>query len=141
MKDNLIVIIIAAILSFFVTNANAGEFEIENFYNKKYCAFLDGTYGQWHKKVETGATGASVDCETATVAWEGEWAYKSYEGVGQSLWYASITGKIPGIIFYLTKAKNQKFIDRAILTFDSLGIDYRIMVIELFEIAKGNPNR
>ena len=64
-----------------------------------------------------------MDCETDTVVWEGEWSHKSYEGVGQALWYASITGKIPGIIFYVKKANQQKYIDRAILTFESLGID------------------
>ena len=116
-----------------LASISASALENENFYNKKYCDELGGTYGQWHTKTETGATGASVDCETDTIVWEGEWAYKSYEGVGQSLWYASITGKIPGIIFYLTKTKNQKYIDRAILTLDSLNIDYRIMVIDLTE--------
>jgi hypothetical protein len=109
----------------------ANAFERENFYNKKYCAELGGIYSSYHNN--TGATNASIDCETEDTAWEGEWSYKAYEAVGQSLWYASITGKTPGIIFYVKKKNQQKYIDRAKLTFDSLNIKYRIKVINLLE--------
>ena len=112
-----------------MVSLSATAFEKEDFYNKKYCAELGGVNESYHKN--TGATSAKIDCETDTVVWEGEWTHKAYEGVGQALWYASITGKIPGIIFYVKKANQQKYIDRAILTFESLGIDYRIKVIDL----------
>ena len=129
MRDNLITIVIVATLSFFVTNANA--FEKENYYNDIYCDFLGGTSGQYHPPSETGATGAYVDCETVTTVWEGEWAHKSYEAVGQALWYASFTNKIPGIIFYIKKENTEKYIKRAVLTLDSLGIYYRIKIVNL----------
>ena len=112
-------------------SVSANAFENENFYNKKYCAELGGVYSSYHNN--TGATNASIDCETEDTAWAGEWSYKAYEAVGQSLWYASITGKTPGIIFYVKKKNQQKYIDRAKLTFDSLNIKYRIKVINLLE--------
>ena len=90
---------------------------------------MGGTFGQYHKN--TGATRAFVDCETDDTVWEGEWSHKSYEAVGQSLWYASITGKTPGIIFYIKKDNQQKYIDRAVLTMDSLNIEYKIKVVNL----------
>ena len=86
----------------------ANAFERENFYNKKYCAELGGIYSSYHNN--TGATNASIDCETEDTAWEGEWSYKAYEAVGQSLWYASITGKTPGIIFYVKKRTSRSIL-------------------------------
>ena len=126
-----ILILIIGMMAY-LASPSAHAFENENFYNEKYCTEMGGDYQSYYKATFTGATGASLDCETDDVAWEGEWATKSYEAVGQSLWYASITGKIPGIIFYIKKAKHQKYIDRAILTLDSLGIDYRIKIVNLF---------
>ena len=116
-----------------LVSLSASAFEREDFYNEKYCAELGGVFDSRHK--DTGATAAKIDCETDTVAWEGEWASnKSYEGVGQSLWYASVTGKIPGILFYFKegdKYHHQKFIDRARLTFESLGIEFKIKVFHI----------
>lgn len=45
--------------------------------------------------------GSRVDIATDSVAWEVDWADKSLkwaEAVGQSLYYAAVTGKKPGII-------------------------------------------
>jgi hypothetical protein len=39
-----------------------------------------------------------VDCLTPTHAIEADWAKKWYEAVGQSLYYASLTGKRAGIL-------------------------------------------
>ena len=130
MKHTIIIAAIVATLSFFSANANA--FEKENFYNEKYCDFLGGKSNSYYTKEETGATGAYIDCDTVTIAWEGEWAYKSYEAVGQALWYASFTNKIPGIIFYITKPNQEKYIKRAVLTLDSFGIYYQIKIVNLY---------
>ena len=110
---------------------SASAFEKEDFYNERYCDFLGGTFGQYHPVSETGAMRAFVDCETVTTVWEGEWSHKSYEAVGQVLWYASFTNKIPGIIFYIKKENTEKYIKRAVLTLDSLGIYYRIKIVNL----------
>ena len=120
-------LILAAI--FMVSAGAMAKFEKEDFYNKQYCAEMGGTFGQYHKN--TGATRAFVDCETNDTVWEGEWSHKSYEAVGQSLWYASITGKKPGLLFYIKKDNQDKYIKRAILTMESLGIEYEIRVIDL----------
>ena len=54
-----------------LVSVSANSFENENFYNKKYCAELGGVYSSYHNN--TGATNASIDCETEDTAWEGEW--------------------------------------------------------------------
>ena len=119
-----------------LASLSASAFEKEDFYNKMYCDAMGGTFQSYYPAPITGATGASLDCETDDVAWEGEWSYKSYEAIGQSLWYASITDKMPGILFYVKSENQQKYIDRAILTLDSLNIDYQIVVINLIEEKK-----
>ena len=117
------------VISMLGLSISSSAFEREDFYNKQYCAELGGMYSSYHEN--TGATNAFIDCETEDTVWEGEWTDKAYEAVGQSLWYASITGKTPGIIFYVKKKNQQKYIDRAKLTFDSLNVKYRIKVINL----------
>ena len=42
--------------------------------------------------------GGRVDCLSATLAIEVEWARDWYHAVGQSLYYASATGRKPGIV-------------------------------------------
>ena len=42
-------------------------------------------------------TGARVDVLTETVAWEVEWTRKWPESIGQSLYYASASGRKPGV--------------------------------------------
>ena len=83
--------IIAIVLSFLFSSSTVTaeetskrEFEKEDFYNILYCEKLGGEFNKYHRVI--GATSAKVDCETDDTVYEGEWATKSYEAVGQSLW-------------------------------------------------------
>ena len=125
--------IILVIFSFFfsTTAIAADGFEKENFYNQKYCKLIGGEFNVYHRV--KGATNAYVDCETSDTVYEGEWATKSYEAVGQALWYSTITGKRPGILFYVKKEKHLKYVERARRTLDMFGIEYNIIVHKLYE--------
>ena len=106
-----------------VMSLGVNAYEKEDYYNKQYCSEMGGTFGQYHKN--TGATRAFVDCETDDTVWEGEWSHKSYR-----LWDNPF-GMLDGIIFYIKKDNQQKYIDRAVLTMDSLNIEYKIKVVNL----------
>lgn len=57
--------------------------------------------------------GTRVDVLTSEYAIEADWATKWAEAIGQSLYYAEITGRKPGIILLLKdKDKDQKYIYR-----------------------------
>lgn len=53
--------------------------------------------GQGEDEVEL-ANKTRVDCLTPTHAIEADWTKKWYEAIGQSLYYASLTGKRAGIL-------------------------------------------
>jgi hypothetical protein len=52
------------------------------------------------------------DVVTKTHAIEVEWAYKWYEGLGQSLWYSFQTNKKAGIVMILRNEKDRKYLIR-----------------------------
>ena len=124
----------SSVIAATVDKPNKDGFYHEDYYNMKYCNMLGGEFDSRHKV--TGATNVRVDCETSEYAYEGEWATKSYEAVGQSLWYALVTGKKPGILFYLKSPKHTKYVERAKRTLDSLGIDYDMKVYEVYKEKK-----
>ena len=49
-----------------------------------------------------------VDCWDDEAVWEFEMAHKWYEAVGQSLHYATLTGKTPGIALIIDSDKDRK---------------------------------
>ena len=106
------------------------KFRREDYYNRRYAIMLEGKFGKYHRN--KGATNAFVDVETEDVVYEGEWATKSYEAIGQALWYHSFTGKTPGIIFYVKKRKHLKYVERARRTLDNLNIKYEMIVCKLY---------
>lgn len=53
-----------------------------------------------------------VDCVTDEYVIEVDFARKWYEGVGQSLHYATVTGKKPGVALIMDDSE-QRFMDRA----------------------------
>ena len=55
-----------------------------------------------------------VDCLTDTHAFEVDWAdgMKVYEAIGQSLYYSSQTGKLPGILLLIRKENSEKHIEK-----------------------------
>jgi len=77
-----------------------------------------------------------VDALTSTHAIEADWSYKWAEAIGQSLYYAEVTGKKPGIILLIKdEAKEQKYIYRCQTVANKHGIE-----IWLIETHKEESN-
>lgn len=72
-----------------------------------------------------------VDCLTEEYAIEFDWAKKWAESIGQSLYYAKMTGKKPAVAIILKKNKDRKYIerikkvDKGIMIFEILAKDYK----------------
>ena len=65
-----------------------------------------------------------VDCLTDEYAIEIDFAINWKQGIGQSLHYALVTGKKPGIALILRKPTDQRYVDqlKAVLEANKLGI-------------------
>jgi hypothetical protein len=70
--------------------------------SKTWCAAHEG---QAEVVLEDGAR---VDCVTDEYAIEFDYAPKWAESVGQSLYYALMTGKKPGVVLILTDLERQR---------------------------------
>ena len=101
MINKLFLLIILFFLSF-----SANAIEKEEFYSNKFCEELAGQSQFKLKDL------SRVDCLTETHAFEVDWAdgMKVYEAIGQSLYYASQTGKKPGILLLIRKDNSEKHI-------------------------------
>ena len=72
----------------------------------------------WAKQLPNALTevrmpdGTRCDIVSSSHAIEVEWAYKWYEGLGQSLWYAYQRNKTPGIVMILRSEEDRKFVIR-----------------------------
>lgn len=71
-----------------------------------------------------------VDCMTATHAIEIDWCNKWAEGVGQSLYYARVTGKKPGLALICSLKNIERYVERVRLAAPE---------IDIFIIEKANP--
>ena len=86
-----------------LVDASGGEVEECQRLAKKYNAQVEMT--QWDN--------TRVDLLNDTYAIEADWGPKWAEAIGQSLYYAELTGKKPGIILLIkNKAKEYKYIYR-----------------------------
>ena len=89
------VIIFLAIAINLPTPAWAGHAHPERWYQERWCAERAG-----RAEVRL-ADRTRVDCLTETHAVEVDFARKLYEGIGQSLHYAILTGKRAGVLLIL----------------------------------------
>lgn len=81
---------------------NAGERE----YQERFCAGVGG-------QVEFVLPDRTrVDCLTERHAIEVDFARKWAEAIGQSLHYAKMTGKAPGVLLIVDGESDQKYVDR-----------------------------
>lgn len=53
-----------------------------------------------------------IDCLTESYAIEFDWAKKWAESVGQSLYYANMTGKLPAVAIILKSKRDERYIRR-----------------------------
>jgi len=71
-----------------------------------------------------------VDCLTDTHAIEIEWAHNWKEAIGQSLHYALMTGKAPGITLIYKKPSDKRYRDQLRAVLDANRLEINIWVIE-----------
>jgi len=88
----------------------SSAYSAESDYSKPWCASIGGRYNV-PVKVD-GVVTAYVDCLTESHAFEVDFASKFYESVGQSHYYAAITGKQPGIALIRLSVADDKYVKR-----------------------------
>lgn len=70
-----------------------------------------------------------VDCLTQDYAIEVDWVKKWAEGIGQTLYYAKITGKQPAVALIVSRSnKDKRYLRRLKVVADEL--DIKVFVIE-----------
>ena len=70
-----------------------------------------------------------VDCLTDTHAIEIEWVSNWKEAIGQSLHYALMTGKAPGIALIYKKPSDKRYRDQLKAVLEANGLNIQIWVI------------
>ena len=90
---------ILLIFLLFIISLPVYSIEKETYYSEKFCEEMSGQTDY------TLQDQSRVDCLTDTHAFEVDWAdgMKVYEAIGQSLYYSSQTGKLPGILLLIRK--------------------------------------
>ena len=88
----------------------------EKYYQNEWCS-------KWNGKQEFRLPDKTrVDCVTKNYAVEFDFARKWAEAIGQSLYYAKITGKKAAIILILENEKDFKYYNRAKILADDNNI-------------------
>lgn len=95
----------------------------ERFYQERFCAGVGG------KMEETLRDRTRVDCLTPTYAWEVNFAPKWAEAIGQSLHYAKMTGRRPGIVLIIETPGDLKYIERLTNTVKTLNVDIELRLV------------
>ncbi len=85
---------------------SAQAIENEDHYNRLFCEEMNGEAEYVLEDL------SRVDCLTDTHAFEADWAdgLKVYEAIGQALYYAAETGRLPGILLLIRKDNSEKYI-------------------------------
>ena len=96
------IIISVFVLLFMSTTASAARLHHEKYYQDLWCEGKGET-----EFVLPGK--ARVDCLTDTHAIEVDFADKWAEGIGQSLYYARITGKLHGVLLIMEDPDKDRF--------------------------------
>ena len=122
MLKKLLLLLILSISSF-------ASYAIENeaYYSEKFCNEMSGQSEYVLKDL------SRVDCLTDTHAFEVDWAegMKVYEAIGQSLYYSSETGKLPGILLLIRKENSEKHIEKVQKVNKFHDLDIKIMTLNI----------
>lgn len=96
--------------------AFAGNINPERIYQAAWCSAAGG-------RIETTLEDRTrVDCLTTEYAVEVDFARKWAEAIGQSLYYAKMTGKRPGIVLILEEDNDRRHLHRLMQIADELDI-------------------
>ena len=117
MKFRLTLLSIPLLLGSFSVQA----IENEDHYNRLFCEEMQGEAEYTLEDL------SRVDCLTDTHAFEADWAdgLKVYEAIGQALYYATETGRLPGILLlirYDAYEKHIRKVERVIEMYPDLKI-------------------
>ena len=96
--------------------------EVEAYYVDQWCtpSFGKKEFRLWDA--------TRVDCLTKDYAIEFDFAKKWAESVGQSLYYAKMTGKKPAVVLILTDISDMKYVKRV----ERVNNDIQIFLIKAF---------
>ena len=110
---------------FFLSSTYA--IENEAFYSDKFCSEMSGKSEHVLKDL------SRVDCLTDTHANEFDWAdgMKVYEAIGQSLYYASETGKDPGIYLLVRKKNSEKHIRKVKRVIETFELPIKLVIKDI----------
>ena len=101
--------------------------ENEDYYNRQFCDEMSGQPEFRLKDL------SRVDCLTDTHAFEADWAdgLKVYESIGQSLYYAAETGKLPGILLLVRKNKSEKHIRKVRRVIEAFELPIKLIILDV----------
>ena len=77
--------------------------------------------------------GSRCDIVTKEYAIEVDFAYKWAEAIGQSLYYAAMLNKKPGIVLIVTKKSNLRFYDRLMIVNEKYNLGIEIWLIRVYD--------
>lgn len=95
----------------------------ERWYQERFCAEVGGRMEVILKDR------TRVDCLTTTRAWEVDFAHKWAESIGQSLHYARMTDRKPGIVLIIETAGDIRFIETLTNTIKTLNVDIELRLV------------
>ena len=100
----------------------AKHLHLEKEYQGKWCS---ANGGQSEYLLDSGCR---VDCLTSQYAIEFDFASKVYEGIGQAMYYASKTNKLPGVVLIMENPETeQSKLNKLKSVANKFGIKYWIM--------------
>lgn len=105
----------------FLFSGYAEAREKEKFYQTQWCT---AHHGQMEYRLHDNTR---VDCLTDEYAVEFDFSYKWAEAVGQSLYYAEITGKKPMVVLIIRGDKDFHFLVRLLILAKKYGITVETM--------------
>ena len=101
--------------------------ENEAYYSEKFCNEMSGQSEYVLKDL------SRVDCLTDTHAFEVDWAegMKVYEAIGQSLYYSSETGKLPGILLLIRKENSEKHVRKVREVIKAFNLPIKLLELDV----------
>ena len=112
---------------FLISSFNAYAIENEAYYSQQFCDELSGQTEYLLQDL------SRVDCLTDSHAFEVDWAdgSKVYEAIGQSLYYSSETGKLPGILLLIRKENSEKYIRKVKRVVDYFELPIKLIILDI----------
>jgi hypothetical protein len=132
-KNNMFTIVVDIIIvGFMLALVSTAAIGAEQDYTDRFCETIAGST----KVVFEDRT--RPDCINEHYVIEVDWAYKFYEGIGQALYYGTVSGVDPGLVLIVRDQNDQKYVERAAKTFVCPRVKIWTIDKETFEITEVN---